>query len=246
MDIKTKYLIVLLGVAGGVLGTALTFLLTGNISNSDQLGTISQNDLENTIQDVDITASETPVDLWHKLVSEKELTSVAIQTFKNAELIRYGNGIILSSDGLIATTVDVVPYGSYIYQIAYDSRIFRGTVVLRDYSKNVALVKVGATGLNVTKLDMSTYYGSGTELVLTGKFVRLSQPVLFSQRAVVNYVMGDLITLDTIPSAFLSGAQAVHNNGGTLGIVYLRGGYAHLINSEILKDSLENYFNNNR
>lgn len=193
--------------------------------------------------------SETP-DERQKLVSEAALRTVAVQTFQGSKLLRSGSGLILSSDGLIATTYDAAPFFRpasetlpYVYQVLQEDKVFRAVPVARDYNKNLALLKVQALDLSVAALESSLTYESGKDLALVGKLVSFSRPILFSQRASILYAAGNSVMLDTVPNNFLSGAAVIDLRGRCFGLVSIRGGKPLLVETSTIRGFLDSYLN---
>lgn len=186
--------------------------------------------------------------IWQKVVSDVSLNVVAVQTFQGSRLLRQGSGIVLSSDGLIVTTYDAAPArpasgsgGPYLYQIAYGDKVLRAKLVARDYRQNLSLLKVDVSDLGIIPLSDSIPHTAGRELLLVGKFVDLSRPVDFAQRAIVHFATDKSIALDTTTSAIISGSAALDISGKALGMAYVRGGKTYLIPVATLKGFLEGY-----
>lgn len=231
--LKRHLITFLIGMLGGTLGAF-------GVARLDHAAVPAPTDQPSTRVS---PASTPPQDAWQQAVSDAALSTVAVQTFKDDRVLRFGSGSILSSDGLLVTTADTVPYvsGSAVYQVAYEDRILRGQVVLRDWRANLALVKVDASNLNVAGLAAGANIQSGKDLMVSGKMVSFSKPGVFSQRAVLAYLAGTEVILDTSANNFLSGARAITIDGEGLGIVFLRNGRVQLIGSDTINDFLQKY-----
>ncbi|OGN05766.1 MAG: hypothetical protein A2750_04250 [Candidatus Yanofskybacteria bacterium RIFCSPHIGHO2_01_FULL_45_42] len=180
-------------------------------------------------------------DFWQKITADQALSTVAIQSFKFGKIIREGSGMIISSDGVIITTFDVIS-GADVLQVFHKDKIFRAQTVRYDGFKNLALLKVDSTNMDVARLDRNYQFQSGQDVVVFGKLVELSNPVVFAQRGMVSYILSKDIILDTEPNYFLSGSKAINNSGIVIGMAYLRSGTTHLIKSEAIDDFIKNYF----
>lgn len=233
----------------GVLGGFFAFLVTAKFIGA---GYLISSGLEAKINDYyqkdknSQKADLPPVqsDAWQKIAANEALSSVAVQLFQNNSLVKQGSGIVLSSDGLIATVPNLVPAGSFYYQVIYGDKVLRAAVLARDYKNNLALIKVQAQDLNVSGLDAGDYQ-SGREFVLTGKFVNVSRAVTFSQRALINYALEKEILLDTAFNNFLNGAKVVDGNGKMAGMAYVRYGKVYLSSSSVIQDFLTNQLSKN-
>ena len=180
-------------------------------------------------------------DFWQKIVSEHGLSTVAIQSFKGGKIVKEGSGMVISSDGVIITTFDVTA-GADVFQVLHGDKILRAQQVRYDGSKNLALLKVAATDMNVTRLERNYQFQSGQDVVVSGKTVELSSPTVFAQRGMISYILSKVIVIDTEPRYFLSGSKVINNSGIVVGISYLRSGAVHLITAEAMDDFIKNYF----
>lgn len=180
-------------------------------------------------------------DFWQKIVSNHILSTVAIQSFKGGKIIREGSGIVISSDGVMLTTFDVVA-GADVYQVLHGDRILRAQLVRYDDFKNLALLKVTADDMSVTRLERSYQFQPGQDVVVSGKMVELSTPVVFAQKGMISYVLSKGVIIDTKPSYFLSGSKVINNLGVVIGMSYLRSEVIRLITVEAMDDFVKSYF----
>ncbi len=180
-------------------------------------------------------------DFWQKIVSNHILSTVAIQSFKGGKIIREGSGIVISSDGVMLTTFDVVA-GADVYQVFHGDRILRAQLVRYDDFKNLALLKVAADDMSVTRLERSYQFQPGQDVVVSGKMVELFTPVVFAQKGMISYILSKGIIIDTKPSYFLSGSKVINNLGVVIGMSYLRSEVVRLITVEAMDDFVKSYF----
>ncbi len=180
-------------------------------------------------------------DFWQKIVSDHILNTVAIQSFKGGKIIREGSGMTISSDGIIITTFDVIA-GADVYQVFYGDKILRAQLVRYDGFKNLALLKVSATDMNVTRLERNHKLQSGQDVVVSGKVVELFSPAVFAQKGMISYILSKDIVIDTESNYFLSGSKTINNSGIVVGMAYLRSGTVRLITSETMDDFVKSYF----
>jgi small nuclear ribonucleoprotein (snRNP)-like protein len=227
--------IILTGFLGGIAALVLVLSLPGSGSF---VFSLIRNDL------VDFLGTEpvptpTPVvvssDFWQKIVSDHVLSTVAIQSFKGGKLVREGSGIVISSDGVMLTTFDVVA-GADVYQVLHGDKILRAQLVRYDDFKNLALLKVAVADMSVTRIERSYQFQPGQDVVVSGKMVELSTPVVFAQRGMVSYILSKDIIIDTKPSYFLSGSKVINNLGVVVGMSYLRSETVRLITTEAMDD----------
>jgi S1-C subfamily serine protease len=79
-----------------------------------------------------------------------------------------GSGIIVSADGLILTNAHVVAGGGTLTVQLQDGRQLPGTVVSSDAAKDLAIVRVQATGLTPAQLGKSSAIKVGESVVAIG------------------------------------------------------------------------------
>lgn len=187
------------------------------------------------------TPTATPLDIVEKIVRDASLSSVAIQTFQGSTLKKYGSGIILSSDGLIVTTYELVQ-GQTI-QVLFEDKIFKASVIKKDLTRNIALIKIDGSNLTVSGLDTASTYESGREYILTGKIVNLSKIVTFSQKAIVSYAQDKTILIDTNKSDILNGAKTINYSGQMAGMIYIKAGKTLLIPAQTISEFYNNALN---
>jgi len=230
---------ILIGFLGGIMSLVLVSYLPG--SGSFVFGLI-RNDLIDFLGTEPVpTPTVVSSDFWQKIVSDHVLSAVAVQSFKNGKIVREGSGIVISSDGVIITTLDAVA-GADVFQILHGDKILRAQLVLYDGFKNLAILKVATTDMNATRLERDHPFQPGQDVVISGKMIRLSSPVVFAQRGMISYIFSKDIIVDTEPNYFLSGSKVVNNSGIVVGMAYLRSGTVRLITAESMDDFVKSYF----
>ena len=232
----------LLGFLGGVAALVLVVFLPGsgslifNLIKADLVGFVGMESEPTPTPTVAVTP-----DFWQKIVSDHVLNTVAIQSFKDGKITREGSGMIISSDGIIITTFDIVA-GADLYQILHGDKILRAQLVRYDGFKNLALLKVSATDMKVTRLERSHQFQPGQDIVVSGKLIELSNPIVFVQRGMISHILSKDIVIDTDSNYFLNGSKVINNSGIVVGMAYLRSGAVRLITSEAMDDFVKNYF----
>lgn len=89
-----------------------------------------------------IVAEETALE---KSIAQVEKSVVGIQA-KTSDGTIYGSGLIVTSDGLIITLVDLAPAGANI-SVFYEGEKIKPQILKRDYKNNLALLKIEKTNL---------------------------------------------------------------------------------------------------
>lgn len=171
-----------------------------------------------------------------KIIYESAQSSVGIQVFSGDHLVKQGSGIVISSDGLIATVADLA-VSNGVYQVFYDDKILRGVAVAKDINKNLLLIKSENVYSKVADLS-HTDYREGQSVTLVGKIIDLAKLSIFSQEGVANLIKDKVYVLGTEAGNNLSGAEALDEDGKLIGISYLRSGKINLATVA----SIQNFF----
>lgn len=122
-----------------------------------------------TEREVNVYPTETVVVLENialqKTIERIDKTVIGIQTRTKAGKILEGSGLILTSDGLVVTTADTVPYGSD-FKFFWEKEQLLFQVLKRDLKNNLALIKV-------EKVNFPTTGFAGLEGIRLGQRVFL-------------------------------------------------------------------------
>ncbi len=228
---KSFLTLLFFGLIGGIIGSY--FFISLNMPSSA--------DISQTVVSVP-TVSVTPsYGFWEKIISESAPSSVGIQVFQSNRLVKQGSGIIVSSDGLIATVGDLA-VSNAVYQIFYEDKILRGKIAAVDYGLNLALIKTENLYSNVADLS-SKDYRSGQEVILIGNIPDISRSASFSQKGMISYVAQKSIIIDTLATNNLVGAGVVNSDGDFIGLTYLRNGKANMIQGAVVGEFFKVYIN---
>ena len=232
---------ILIGFIGGAAAWFLLLFLP--ISGSIVFNLIKGNLIDFLGTEPTPTPTPTVVssDFWQRIVSDHILSTVAVQSFKSGKIVREGSGIVISSDGIIITTLDVIA-GADEYQVLHGDQILRAQLVRYDGFKNLALLKVATTDMNVTRLERNYQFQPGQDVVVSGKIIEFSDPIVFAQRGMISYILSKDMVIDTEPSYFLSGSKVINNSGIVVGMAYLRSGVVRLITTATMDDFVKSYF----
>jgi len=238
----------LFNILAGIVGGALVLVLVYLYGQSFFVGPEVKSGLEyfkENFRAISGLSQDNVVDAgrWQKIVSETSISSVGIQSFKDNKIYKQGSGLILSSDGLIITTYDNMPINASGSQVFYGDKIYKPTVLVRDYNRNLVLSKISAEGLTVSRLDQSSSTQSGEELLIVGSVPFVSKPTIFSQIALLSYVTDREIVLDSTPNYYIGGGKVVNGRGEVLGLVQTRLGKVTIVKSQDIDLLLKNYLN---
>ncbi len=186
-----------------------------------------------------VSPTPVPRDSWQKIITDAMVSTVLIQTYSENRLVRTGTGSMVSSDGLIITTSDVV--SGQIFQVIVDDKILKARILTRQAAGGLALLKVDADNLTVSNLNTAENLQSGKTVILAGKLLSVSAPTVFSQLALVSYTTASEVVLDSALNYFISGAKVIGTDGAVAGIAAIRGGKVVLIPAGTLEAFLRDY-----
>ncbi len=179
---------------------------------------------------------------FFEAVKKIEPSVVAVESFLEGRKIRSGSGVILTQDGLIATTVSVVPANATFFQVTNQGKIFRAKVVSRDYVKNLALISVESSGMSVMKmkLDLPTL---SQRLLVFSKQVEFGKDSPVVEEAVVSKVSVDGDSFDIIAGYDdeLFGSALIGGEGNLFGIMNFKNRRPAVIFSSVITEFLNTY-----
>lgn len=220
--IKTFLFVLIVGGIGGIL---LNNLLFPALIKADFLGTAKILDLfvKPQIQTVIEKSEKTVVvepDFWKDVVSKTEDSVVFIQGFKKGKLISQGSGIVLTSDGLIVTSLNNAPFVANTYQIFIKDKILTGKVALRNFENNLALIVVDEDNLPALDFSGDSLFLGQTNIIV-GKVKRMGGVNTFAQLSFVKEILPQVFFVDTQASQELIGSALLNSSGKLIGIVQL-------------------------
>ena len=233
---RISFRLFIIALFGGVLGAIFIFFIFSDRSSNASLSKYYTQVPKTDIDSASLSTSS--LGLWEKIVAKLSPSLVGIQVFKDNKIVRQGSGIVVSSDGLVVTTTDLL-ISDAIYQISYDDKILKGLVMAKDYKFNLILLKVSGLNSSIADLDKSADYKSGQEILLIGKLFDLSKPISASQKGTISYITNKTIILDTTLSSYLYGFGVADTKGKFRGITYVRNGKVNLVKAELI----ETFFN---
>ena len=226
--------LVFIAFLGGVIGSLVVVETGFKFTSTNLTQTIDQ-----PPETISNTTTPDP-ELWEKIVTKISPTLVGIQTINGDRVIRQGSGIIVSSDGLIVTTANLWGPKGTVYQVFYDDKIIKGDIVDVNSKTNLLLLKTSVLNSSIAELN-SRNYQSGQEIIIIGKNINLSQPVIVSQKGIISQATDSLVTIDTVPSKYLFGFGVSDKYGYLRGLVYLKNGAVNLIKTETIENFFKNY-----
>lgn len=153
-----------------------------------------------------------------------------------------GNGIIVTSDGLIMTTDSVADGLSKLTIMTNDGQSLPAETKLSDPKSHLALISIKATGLPIAQFDDAAGLEPGQRVIYLGR-----SNVKFEHKAAAGFVNqslsnqpdGKQVSTDAVLGPDYFGGPIVNLSGNVAGIVVNN---SQNIISENLKAFLNNYF----
>ena len=165
---------------------------------------------------------------------------VLIQSFQGGKILRFGSGMILTNDGLIITTNNVVPQNSDVIQVFADDKIAKVKVLSRDFRNNLALlraVEISQNPITFSSDDLNV----GDINYIIGKYIDINKIKLFTEQALISRKNNSLTFLDARYESDLSGAILVNRKGEVSGIVFIDGSKVLAVESRIIKEFFDSF-----
>jgi len=240
---KQIILVLAFGIIGGVVaGVFITPLLvrTNFLNSAVILSKVLNTQTVTQVQKEVITVPSS--DYFSEAIKKIDPSVAVIQSFSGGQLVRSGSGIVLTRDGLIATTNSIVPADADVFQVFNGGQIYRAKVVFRDYAKNIAIISVPATSFQVAVFK-SGLPNLGQELLVFSKQVKFSKENPFVEEAIVSRINeGD--NAFSISAAYdyqLFGSALLDGEGEVLGIVDFKNQKPSVVFSQSIKGALSAY-----
>ena len=115
-----------------------------------------------------------------------------------------------------------------------------------DYGSNLMLLRSAVNFAGVSDFNPLFDYQNGQDVLITGKIIDLSKPVLATQRGLIKFTTEKQVTIDGVASNYLSGFGIVTSDGRIIGVSYLRNGQINLVRANALKRFLDDYLGKNK
>ena len=150
-------------------------------------------------------------------IEKVEKVVVGVRTETKAGKILEGSGLILTSDGLMVTLAELVPYGSeFIFFVDGKSTPYQ--ILKRDLKENLALVKIEKTSLPTVSFANFEKIKLGERVFLIGMILKeeISQKVV--NEGIVKSFNQDFIETNIFEKNILKGSPLFNIEGEVLGL----------------------------
>ena len=133
-----------------------------------------------------------------------------------SQILAEGTGLILTSDGLVATALNLAPPSANKISILKDGEEWEAKILKRDETNNLILLKVEKTNLPVAKLAEDKDLKLGEKIILSGMDFSASGLTKFADLGFVRQASPLLIQFSDLKS--ITGAPLINLKGEVLGI----------------------------
>jgi hypothetical protein len=247
-NFKQILLILFAGAIGGVLAVifvAPILVRTNFLNTAIVLDKIIKPQTVTQVQKETVVVSSS--DYFSEAIKKVGPNVVAIQSFSGGQLVRSGSGIVLTQDGLLATTNSVVPENADVFQVFSGGKVYKAKVVFRDYDKNIAIISVPDASFQVAKFKPDPP-DLGRQLLIFSKQVSFSKENPFVEEVLVSRTDEENSTF-FISAAYnyqLFGSALTDGEGTVLGMVDFRNQKPVVIFSKLIEEALNNYLARSR
>ncbi len=214
IDNFLKFLVIILtGALGGIL---VINKAADNFYNIQQQA-ISQPNYsveEKTIYIQENTALE-------QAIKKVESSVLAVESLSSKGKEIFGSGLILTSDGLVATLAEIIPQG-YQFKFFVENETPEFKILKRNLDENLALIKVEKDGLKTAGFFDLEKLNLGKRIFLIGKIKTENfLPVSFIDEGIVSNFDSQNIKTNIRGNENYLGAPVFDIEGNVLGLSYL-------------------------
>ena len=169
---------------------------------------------------------------WNGRTSTVSITSDTVSMVSAKDSVVYiqtnkmqGSGVVLSSDGLIATNFHMIENASTAQFLFNDGSIYQGktTVVGLDPEADIALLKISKTGLKAASISTSYAIGDAVTAIGSPDGNRNKETT-----GVINGFDQDIISTSAVISHGSSGGGLFNSNGQLIGMTSAYGNEQYL------------------
>ena len=213
------FLILIIGGLGGILADQFLLPYLATIPPFSKIAFIRQASNGTTIihptEKIIITENTALEDAINKISP----CLVAIQSYQNKRLISQGTGFIITSDGLIITTGDLVPTKADQYLIFRNNHSIIGQLVKRDFESNLALLRIDETNLPVVSLDGLENLHLGQRVILIGVELIESHLNRFVNAGIIRSINQELLKINlSEENSLANGSPLIDIKGEVIGL----------------------------
>ncbi len=150
-------------------------------------------------------------------IEKTERAVVGVKTETKAGKILQGSGLIVTADGLIVTLAELVPHGA-VFNFFVEGKRKDFEILKRDPENNLALIKLGKTGLPTTAFADLEKIRPGERVFLIGRQPFLRDFQLIVNQGIIRGFDGNFIQTNIFEKTYAAGSPLFNIKGEVLGI----------------------------
>ena len=153
------------------------------------------------------------------LIKQTGNITVSIYDSKNNFL---GNGIIVTSDGLIFTSLDAIQKATAFFVVTNDGQKFPAVLKIKDTASGTALLAAQSKGLTSAQFDNAANLEAGQRILYIGRGnIKFEHEILvgFVTQSLSNELGTPQVSADVAPGADFLGGPIVNLSGHVVGLV---------------------------
>jgi len=152
-----------------------------------------------------------------RTIEKVEKTVIGVQTRTKAGKILEGSGLILTSDGLVVTLADIVPYGSD-FNFFWEKEQLLFQVLKRDLKNNLALIKIEKANFSTTGFADLEKTKLGQRVFLLGIIFEDRNFTKIVNTGVIKAFNKNAIRTNIFEKSILKGSPLFDIEGNVLGL----------------------------
>ncbi len=212
-------LILIIGGLGGISADQFLFPYLSNIPFFAEFEFIKQAGNRTTIinptEEIIITENMAIEDAIDKVGS----CLVVIQSYQNKRLLSQGTGFLITSDGLLITSGDLVSTKATQYLIYRNGHSSAAEFIRKDLENNLALFQIEDNNLPVVSLTDLENLKLGERVILVGAELRGSQLNKFVNLGIIRSINDQTLTLNISEENNLAkGSPLINVKGEVIGL----------------------------
>lgn len=150
-------------------------------------------------------------------IEKVEKVVIGVRTETKAGKILEGSGLILTSDGLMVTLAELVPYGSD-FSFFVDDQSVSFQILKRDSKENLALIKIEKTNLPTVGFANFEKLKLGERVFLVGLIFEEEKPSRVVNEGIIKSFSQEIIKTNIFEKTLLKGSPLFNIEGQVLGL----------------------------
>jgi S1-C subfamily serine protease len=152
-----------------------------------------------------------------EIFKEVEKSAAGVKTTTATGKILEGSGLTVTSDGLMVTLAELVPFNSsYSFFVGKDQVSYH--ILKRDKEENLALVKISDSALNTVVFSNKEDLKIGERIFLVGNVFLQGKPSRIIEEGIIRFIGQDFIETNIIGNPGLAGSPLFNIKGEAIGL----------------------------